>query len=475
MNAKTKPGSQPDGHVAAPVLKQHGISEAELRARVRGQVIAPGDELYDEARSVFYGGIDRKPAVIIRAGDVSDVSFTISLARQTGLELAVRSGGHSVAGHSVSHGGIVLDLSRLRALQIDADRRTAWAESGLTAGEYTTAAAAHGLATGFGDTGSVGIGGLTLGGGVGYLIRKYGLTIDDLLAADIVTANGELLHADAETHPDLFWAIRGGGGNFGVATRFKFLLHPVDMVLGGILILPATAEVITAFMAEAEAAPDELSAIANVMPAPPMPFLPPEQHGKLVIFAMMVYAGPLDTGERAIAPFRKIATPISDMIRPMHYPEIYPPEESGYHPTAIGHTMFVERVDRAAADTIIDNLKASDAPVRVAQLRALGGAMARVPVEATAFAHRQSRIMVNVAAFYNGPEDRAARQTWVEDFTAALYQGDPGAYVNFLGDEGEERLKAAYPGATWERLRAVKRRYDPGNLFRLNQNIQPGD
>ncbi len=347
------------------------------------------------------------------------------------------------------------------------------AQTGLTAREYTAAAGEYGLATGFGDTGSVGIGGLTLGGGVGYLVRKHGLTIDSLLAVEVVTADGQLLRADAETHPDLFWAIRGGGGNFGVATRFQFRLHAVETIVGGLLILPATPAVIASFLAEAEAAPEALSTIANVMPAPPMPFLPAEQHGQLVVMAMLVYAGAVEAGQRAVAPFRALATPLADMVKPMRYPEIYPPEEEGYHPTAAARTMFVDAIDRRVAETIVAHLEASDASVRVAQLRVLGGAMARVPADATAFAHRASRIMVNVAAFYEGPEDRAVREAWVSDFAAALRQGDFGAYVNFLGAEGEARVRAAYPGSTWERLAAIKASYDPTNLFRLNQNIPP--
>ena len=449
------------------------ISIPQLRAAFNGRVIAPDDARYDEARTVFYGGIDRRPAVIVRVVDATDVLHVVLLAREAGLELAVRSGGHSVAGHSVSERGIVLDLSDMRVLDIDAEHRTAWAQTGLTAGEYTTAAAAHGLATGFGDTASVGIGGLTLGGGVGYLVRKYGLTIDDLLAAEVVTADGQLLHVDAETHPDLFWAIRGGGGNFGVATRFQFRMHELEQVVGGMLLLPATPEVITSFIAEAEAAPEELSTIANVMPAPPMPFVPAEHHGRLVILALMVYAGAAEAGQRALAPFRALATPIVDMLRPMPYPEIYPPEEEGFHPTAVGRTMFVDAVDRRTAEEIVAHLEASDASLRVAQLRVLGGAMARVPADATAFAHRASRIMVNVAAFYDGPEDRAVRDAWVTDFAASLRQDDGGAYIGFLSDEGEARVRAAYPGATWDRLVAIKRRYDPTNLFRLNQNIPP--
>jgi FAD/FMN-containing dehydrogenase len=474
-DTKIYTSSGSNGGGVARLSNWEGISIPQLRAAINGRVIAPDDPDYDEARTVFSGEIDRRPAVIIRAADAADVSYVVSLARQSGLELAVRSGGHSSAGHSVSEGGIVLDLRDMRALHIDADRRTAWVETGLTAGEYTNAAAAYGLATGFGDTGSVGLGGLTLGGGVGYLVRKHGLTIDNLLAADIVTADGQLLNVNAESHPDLFWAIRGGGGNFGVATRFQFRMHEVGTVLGGLLILPATPEVIAGFIAEAEAAPEELSTIANVMPAPPMPFLPEEQHGKLVVFAMMVYAGDVEAGERAVAPFRALATPVADMVKPMPYPQIYPPDDSSYHPTAVARTMFINSVDRDAAKTIVEYLQASDAVVRVAQLRVLGGAMARVPAEATAFAHRQARIMVNLAAFYNGPGDKAVRNAWVTDFAAALHQGDSSVYVNFLGDEGEERVRDAYPEATWERLRAIKARYDPTNLFKLNQNIPPAN
>jgi len=451
------------------------LSIPELRAAINGRVIGPEDAGYDEARTVFPGGIDRRPAVIVRAADANDVAFVIGLARETGLEFAVRSGGHSNAGHSVSEGGIVLDLRDLKELDIDVAARTAWAGAGLTAAEYSNAAAAHGLATGFGDTGSVGLGGLTLGGGVGYLVRKHGLTIDDLLAAEVVTADGQALHVDAETHPDLFWAIRGGGGNFGVATRFQYRLHDVESFVGGMLVLPTTADVIAGFIALAEAAPEELSTIANVMPCPPMPFVAEEHHGKLVVFAIIAWTGDVEAGEQVLAGFRALATPLADLVRPMPYPEIYPPEDDDYHPFAIAVTMFVDAIDRPVAETIVEHLQASDAAMRVAQLRVLGGAMARVPAKATAFAHRNSRIMVNVASFYEGAEDRDRRAAWVDGLVAALRQDDCGAYVNFLSDEGEARVRDAYPGSTWDRLAAVKARYDPTNLFRLNQNIPPAD
>jgi FAD/FMN-containing dehydrogenase len=449
------------------------ISIPHLREALRGRVIAPGDAEYEEARTVMSGEVDRRPAVIARVADAGDVAHVVRLARETGIQLAVRSGGHSAAGHCTTDGGIVIDLRDMKALEIDAEGRTCWAETGLTAAEVTKAAAAHGLAIGFGDTGSVGVGGITLGGGVGYLVRKHGLTIDSLLAAEVVTADGELLRVDAESHPDLFWAIRGGGGNFGVATRFLYRLHELKGIVGGMLVLPATAETVAGFIAASEAAPDELSTIANVMNCPPMPFLPEEVHGQLVILGMLAYAGDPEGGERAIAPFRSLATPLADMVKPMPYPEIYPPEDDSYHPTAVALTMFVDRVDRAVAGSIMDHLERSDASMRVAQLRVLGGAMARIPADATAFAHRSSRIMVNVAAFYEGEADRPGRLAWVEEFAAALRQGDDGAYVNFLGDEGQARVRDAYPGGTWDRLAAVKARYDPTNLFRLNQNVPP--
>ncbi len=449
------------------------VSLPSLREAIHGQVIAPGDPEYDQARQLFLGGMDRRPAVIVRVADVSDVQRVIGLARESGLPLSVRSGGHSASGHGVVDDGIVLDLHDMTGLEVDAEAQTAWAETGLTAVALTTALDAHGFVVGFGDTGSVGIGGITLGGGVGFLVRAYGLTIDSLLAAEIVTADGEFLMADAETNADLFWAIRGGGGNFGVATRFKFRLHPIDQVVGGLLILPATPESIAGFIAAAEAAPEALSAIANVMPCPPMPFVAEEHHGQVVNFAIMCHLGPVEAGEAAMAPFRALATPLGDLVRPMRYPEIYGPEDPDYHPTAISRTMYMDHVGSDEADTMLSWLQASDASVRVAQLRVLGGAAARVPADATAYAHRASRIMVNVAAFYDGPDDQAVRERWVRDFSAALYQGDDAAYVNFVADEGEARIHAAYPGPTWDRLAAIKARYDPTNLFRSNQNIPP--
>ncbi len=448
-------------------------SISELRALFNGRVIAPDDPRYEQARTVFYGGIDRHPAAIVRVADAGDVSRLVSVAREAGIELAIRSGGHSNAGHSTTEGGIVLDLSAMKDLQINVQDKTVWAEAGLTAGEYVAATAAHGLTTGFGDTGTVGLGGITLGGGVGYLVRKHGLTIDNLLAAEVVTADGQLLHVDDQNHPDLFWAIRGGGGNFGVATRFKFQLHELDKILGGMLCLPATADTIASFIAEAESAPNELSTILNIMTAPPMPFLPADVHGKVVIMAMMVYAGDVEMGEQVISKFRSIATPYADMIRPMTYLEMFPPEEGGYHPLAVGRTMFIDHVTRSEAEMILNRLQSSNASMAVTQLRVLGGAMSGVSADATAFAHRNSRIMVNLAALYENPDEKEIHEAWVTEFAAALRQSDDGAYVNFLADVDEAQVRAAYPNGAWERLAAIKARYDPDNFFHLNQNIPP--
>ena len=271
-------------------------SISDLRADLNGELIAPDDPRYDDARGVFFTGFGARPAAIVRAADASDVSSVVNLARETGAELAVRSGGHSRAGHGTSEGGIVLDLSEMNAMEIDADGRTAWVQTGVKAGDYTRATGERGLATGFGDTATVGVGGITLSGGIGFLVRKHGLTIDDLLGAEVVTADGELLEVDDENHPDLFWALRGGGGNFGVATRLRFRLHEVDVVLGGMLMLPASAGLIAGLVAAAEAAPEELSVIANVIKAPPLPFIPAEQHGKPVVMALMVYAGDVEAG-----------------------------------------------------------------------------------------------------------------------------------------------------------------------------------
>ena len=440
---------------------------------VSGRVTTQSDATYDAERRVYYGGIDAFPAAIVRPADAADVRRIVVAARDENLEIAVRSGGHSLAGHSSTNGGVVVDLRSLSEIDIDPVAKTLRVGAGAEAIAITKAAEEQGLVIGFGDSGSVGVGGITLGGGVGYLTRKFGLTIDSLLGAHVVTADGRLLHVDAEHHPDLFWAIRGGGGNFGVVTDFEFQLHSLPQFTGGMLVLPATPETIEGFTKASLSAPDELSTIANIMPAPPMPFLPADVHGRLVILGMLAYAGATDDAERVLAPFRRLATPLADMVKPMPYSGMYPPEDPNARPTAVARTMYLDDIDSSRAETIHEYLTTSDAPMRVAQIRVLGGAASRVNADATAYAHRSRAMIVNVAAFYDGGEQRERRSAWVRDFEAALRPGAGDVYVNFLADEGPERVRAAYGSATWDRLRRIKATYDPANVFHRNQNIPP--
>jgi FAD/FMN-containing dehydrogenase len=453
------------------------VQISSLRASLKGEVIGPDDTRYDDERRVFFTGFDRRPAAIVRVGDASDVARVVTLARETGAELAVRSGGHSRAGDGTSEGGIVLDLSAMNAIEIDTDGRAAWAQTGIKAGDYTRATGERGLATGLGDTATVGLGGFTLGGGMGFLVRKLGLTIDDVLAAEVVTADGELLDVDEHAHPDLFWALRGGGGNFGVVTRLRLRLHEIDQVGGGMLVLPASADVITGLVAAADAAPEDLSVVAKVMKkAPPLPFIPPEQHGKPVVMARMVYAGEPAAGEKAIAPIRTLAPPLADMVRPIRYPEMYAAPEPPGPAFAVGTNLLLDELSAGGAETILAHLETATAPIVAVEVRVLGGAMARVADEATAFGYRGAKLMVNITAALMDKrvEKRAEHETWSAGLAEALSGGvTTPAYVGFIGDEGEDGVRRAYPPATLKRLADVKRRYDPDNLFHLNLNIAP--
>jgi FAD/FMN-containing dehydrogenase len=450
------------------------IPTDDLRSQLDGELITPDDSSYDEARQVFFKGFDRRPLAVARVAGADDVARVVTAARDSGLDLAVRSGGHSRAGYGTSDGGLVIDLSGMKALDIDTDARTAWVETGMTAAEYTKATGEHGLITGFGDAGSVGISGITLAGGLGFLARETGLTIDDMLAADVVTADGEVVRASEESEPDLYWAIRGGEGNFGIATRLQLRLHEISEIVGGMLILPASPEVITGFVEAADAAPEELSTIANVMIAPPMPFVPEEAHGKPIVMAQMAYVGPPDEGERVIAPLRALAEPLADMVRPMRYPELYEGPEPEAQ-LASGANFFADSLEPAAAEAALEQLPQSKAMMKAVQIRVLGGAMARVPNDATAFPHRNRRVFVNVAAMYADPGEKDTHDAWVNDVANSLGRDGAGGYVGFLGDDEEETIRAAYPGGAWERLRGLKRRYDPDNLFHLNHNIPPAD
>jgi FAD/FMN-containing dehydrogenase len=434
--------------------------------------IWPGDAEFDDARAIFAGGFDFRPAVIVRPADANEVAQAIALAHERGLELAVRSGGHSAAGFGTTDGGVVLDLGNLNAVAVDTDAQTVWAETGMRARDLAGALGSHGSVVPLGDSGVVGIGGLTLGGGVGYLSRKYGLTIDHLLAADVVTADGELLTATVNDHSDLFWAIRGGGGNFGVVTRLQFGLIDLPSVVGGVLIFPASAQAVNALMDVVQAAPDQLTAVVTVGVLR-VPAIPEEWHGRPVIMVQLCCASAADD-EAAIKAIRAVGTPLVDTVRAMSFAEIYPPPPSvKLHPKSVGRTMFLSHVDRAAADTIMNYIEESDAMSRGVQIRVLGGAVSQVSDDATAYAHRTKSVIASVSSSYLPLDDKQMRKAWADEFTAALDQGVAGAYVNLMGEEGPDGVRAAYPGSTWDRLAAIKARYDPENVFRRNHNIPP--
>ena len=439
-------------------------------------MIGPDDPRYDDARRVFFTGFDRRPAAIVRAADASDVARVVTLARETGAELAVRGGGHSRAGHGTSEGGIVLDLSAMNAVEVDADGRTAWAQTGVTAGDYTKATGEHGLATGLGDTASVGLGGITLGGGIGFLVRKHGLTIDDLLAAEVVTADGELLEVDEETHADLFWALRGGGGNFGVVTRLRFRLHEIDQVVGGMLLLPASADVIAGLVAAADAAPEELSIIANILKAPPLPFIPAEQHGKPVVIALMVYAGGAEAGARAIAPIRALATPLADMVRPIRYPEMYAGPEAPTSGVRRGDEHARRWAPERGAETILEHLEtatAADGRRPAARSRRRDGAR---PRRRDGVRPSGAKLMVNIAAMYQRPEERTGARGLGERPGDGALGWRHGRGLRRASSATRARTAPAAPTRPRPSSASpeVKRRYDPDNLFRLNLNVPRG-
>jgi FAD/FMN-containing dehydrogenase len=440
-----------------------------LRLGVDGQVLTTGTD-YDDARTPHFPVRVGNPLAVVRPKHVDDVAAAVNAARLTGLPLFVRSGAHHGAAHSTGD-GVLLDLRSLDNIDIDVVDRTAWVDTGLPAREVAWALEPHGLAVGFGDTGSVGIGGLTLGGGIGFLSRLYGMTIDNVLAAEIVTADGRVHIVDHDHEPDLFWAIRGGGGNFGVVTRFRYRLAEVREVYGGPLILPATPQTIARLAQVCGAADDALTVIANVIPAPPMPFIPEAVHGQLVILARVCYAGDLQRAEQAVQPVREIAMPVVDLMQPMPYAALLDEEApSKGHPVAV-RNMFLHHIDESVGATIVEGLHRSDTWLRAVQFRVLGGAISRVAPDATAYAHRKAVIMINVIRALDGDELGARR--WTEDLAGALYQSEDGAYVNFFGPHDGDRIGAAYPADTLTRLRRIKARYDPTNLFHNNDNITP--
>jgi FAD/FMN-containing dehydrogenase len=451
------------------IQDQDDLIEA-LRSVVDGRVLTADDAEYDEARTPYFPVRIGKPVAVVQPKHADDVAVVVDAARRMGLPLFVRSGAHHAAAHSTGD-GLLIDLRSMTNLDIDVAGQTAWAETGLTAREVAWALEPHGLGVGFGDIGSVGIGGLTLGGGIGFLSRRDGMTIDNLLAAEIVTADGRVHTIDHEHEPDLFWAIRGGGGNFGVVTKFRYRLARVPQVYGGPLFLPATPATISRLAQVSAEADDALTVIPSVMPAPPMPFIPAEMHGQIVIMAVICYAGDSGQAEEALRPLREIATPVLDAVQPMPYAALLDEEVPVRgHPMAI-RNMFLDHIDESAGATILQGLSRSDSWFPFVQLRVLGGAISRVAPDATAYAHRQSPIMVIIARPLE--DDELAARQWTEELAETLYQGDDGAYVNFLGPHDGGRIEAAYPGKTLARLRRIKAAYDPTNLFRNNDNIAP--
>ncbi len=452
-----------------------GVSRAleRLNQRLTGELVRPGDLAYDRARQVQQALADRRPIAVLRARSTTDVVQAVLFAREHDVPLAVRSGGHSLAGMSVADGALVVDLSALNGLSIDPGRRVAFVEPGVTSGQLAERAHEFGLGLSTGDVASVGLGGLTLGGGIGYFVRKYGLAIDHLLSVEVVTADGRLLVASANEHPDLFWGLRGGGGNFGIATRFEFRLETAGEVLGGALALPATPDVLRAYLECTTEAPDELTTIGAVLHLPPAPFIPPEHHGALGLGVFLVCAGDPSRAERIVEPLRKLG-PVADAVGMIPYPQIFALTEEATRPAPMRtRSMFADDLPPAAIDAIIREVSEGTSPGHMVQLRVLGGAVARVPEDATAFPHRNRRYMVSVINHWMDPADSDVEIAWTERTWRALRPYGAGVYVNFLEDEGRDRVREAYGPRTYDRLAALKRIYDPTNLFRFNQNIEP--
>jgi FAD/FMN-containing dehydrogenase len=439
----------------------------DFRVGLRGQVILPGDADYDNARKVWNGMIDRRPALIARCDGVGDVSKAIRFARDQHLLLAVRGGGHNVAGAGTCDGGLVIDLSHMKAVQIDSERRTARVEPGATWKEFDQEAQKYGLATTGGLISSTGVAGFTLGGGIGWLVRKHGLACDNLISAEVVIASGQLVRASAGENSDLYWGLRGGGGNFGVVTAFEFALHPVSTVVGGMVAhpLPRAREVLEFYRHFIATAPDELTTIV---------MFGTEPEGHQIIGIAACYAGPMEQGTEVIRPLKEFGPPVMDVMGPLPYTAL----QQAHDPTAPAglqnywKAAFLQDLSDEAIDAMIEYATNATSPLSMIGLYQLGGAMNRVAADATAFGHRDSGFVVNIVGIWPTPVDNDKHIDWARGLFAALQPYAHGAYINFLGDEGEARVRAAY-GPHYERLVALKNKYDPTNLFRLNQNIPP--
>ena len=452
------------------VLKDTAIEA--FRTSVRGELLRPCDTGYETTRKVWNGMIDRRPALIIRCTGVADVIAAVQFARTHELLVAVRGGGHNVAGHAVCDGGLMIDLSRMKGLRVDPVHRTAHAQPGLTGGEFDRETQAFGLATPLGYISTTGIAGLTLGGGYGWLARSYGLASDNLLSVDLVTADGQCLTASATEHPDLFWGVRGGGGNFGIVTSFEYQLHPVGPVLGGMMIYPfAQAKAVLQFHRDfISTAPDAYTCFPALGTAPT---------GEAVALLRVCYNGPLEEGERVLRPLRAFGSPLADRIAPMAYTALQSMYDAGAPPGihVYWKSNALTELSDEAIDTMVAHCATRPAPQCGMALGQLGGAVSRMAPDATAFNHRNVRYDFISAGQCMDPAQAAACIQWARAFWEAMQPfSTGGVYVNYLGqeaDEGAERVQAAYGPAKYARLVALKNTYDPTNFFRLNQNIKP--
>jgi FAD/FMN-containing dehydrogenase len=453
------------------------IALEQLAGSVKGEVIAPGSDEYDRARTVFNAMVDGHPAAIVRCRDPHDVIAVVELARVRAAEVSIRAGGHGVTGSQITDGGIVIDLTEMKRIHIDPEARIARAQAGVTWGELDAASQEHGLAVTGGRVPSTGIAGLTLGAGSGWLERKLGYTCDNLLEADIVTADGRFLRCNKEENADLFWALKGGGGNFGVVTQFTYRLHPVGpMIYGGMLVFPPFAgrEIAQAYRAFMETAPDEVGGALAFLTAPPAPFVPEEARGKPAVGIIATYAGDAEEGERVLQPLKDLG-PAVDMVGPMPYMGAQQLLEPG-NPHGNRHYWKADLMDElsdGAIDLICDAGMRMVSPLTVALFQPLGGAVARVPQGATALGRRDARWAYHVLSQWTDPADDERNVEWTRDLATSLEpHSSGGVYITFTSDSGDDRVQDVYR-SHYDRLVAIKDRYDPGNLFHLGQNIRP--
>jgi len=452
----------------------------ELTSTFGGELVCPGDPGYDEQRRVWNASIDRRPALVARCSGTADVSEAIRFARRTALPLAVRSGGHSFPGHSVCDDGVVADLRRMNEIQVDPEARTATVGAGTLLGELDRATQAHGLVVPAGIVTHTGVAGLTLGGGIGWVMRKYGLTIDQLLSVEMVTAEGEVVRASESENADLFWGIRGGGGNFGVVTEFEFRLNPLGpAVLAGPIFWPMadSPQVLRFYRDWIADTPDDLMTIVVHRMAPELDFIPPEIQGKPVVAVICCWAGDVEEGERVLRPLRSFGSPVLDLCEPkpfVEHQEMFDPS----FPHGRWYYMRscdVDVLSDEVIDLTVEHSMRIRSPLTAFPIWQMGGAVARVGEEETAFNGRQAGHTFNITAITDSAEGFDEEREWVRGLSSALEPHQSSSvYVNFLMQEGEDRVRDAYGEAKYERLKALKRRYDPENIFRLNQNIPPG-